>query len=151
MSSLLIICFLSFILTLVGNSTGGIVERRLPQKSFVGMVINVMFKLLACICVMVPALSRLFMKNNGDKSLENQHRPERGNQRCEHISQVKNDDLDPCWQRLQHLESVVTELLNKPTKIPPEKDDILLESMNRIKSIEYDLQKTKKVRQQTLV
>lgn len=128
------------------NSTVSVVERRLPQKSFIDVVIDVMFKLLACIYIVVPALNRLFKANNGDNTLENQQRPELGNQRSqgECLLPVKNDELDPCWQRLQHLESVVTELLNKPTKIPPEKEDILLESMNRIKSIEYDLQKTKK-------
>ncbi|XP_027163805.1 phosphatidylinositol/phosphatidylcholine transfer protein SFH9 isoform X2 [Coffea eugenioides] len=128
------------------NSTNGTVERRLHQKSFVDVVMDIMFKLLAWIYMLIPALSRLFKMNNGENSLENQHRPELGIQmsRGERLLQVKNDDLDPCWQRLQHLESVVNELLNKPTKIPPEKEDILLESMNRIKSIEYDLQKTKK-------
>lgn len=54
--------------------------------------------------------------------------------------------LHPCCKKLQYLENAVTELLKKPAKIPPEKDDMLLESMSRIKSIEYDLQKTKKVR-----
>ncbi|XP_071937529.1 phosphatidylinositol/phosphatidylcholine transfer protein SFH9-like isoform X2 [Coffea arabica] len=128
------------------NSTNVTVERRLHQKSFVDVVMDIMFKLLAWIYMLIPALSRLFKMNNGENSLENQHRPELGIQMSqgERLLQVKNDDLDPCWQRLQHLESVVNELLNKPTKIPPDKEDILLESMNRIKSIEYDLQKTKK-------
>lgn len=128
------------------NSTNGTVERSLPRKSFVDVVIDIMFKLLAWMYMLIPGLSGLFKMNNGENSSENQHRPELGVQMSqgEQLSQVKNDDLDPCWQRLQHLESVVTELLNKPTKIPPEKEDILLESMNRIKSIEYDLQKTKK-------
>ncbi|XP_020218813.1 phosphatidylinositol/phosphatidylcholine transfer protein SFH9 isoform X3 [Cajanus cajan] len=51
---------------------------------------------------------------------------------------------EPLWQRLQNLEAVVTEMANKPKTIPPEKEDILQESLSRIKSIEYDLQKTKK-------
>lgn len=54
-------------------------------------------------------------------------------------------EVDPLWQRLQHLETVVTELYNKPTRIPQEKEDMLHESLSRIKCIEYDLQKTKKV------
>ncbi|KAL3517803.1 hypothetical protein ACH5RR_020392 [Cinchona calisaya] len=127
------------------NSASSTVERRLPQKSFISVVVDVIYKLLACMCIMIPALNRLF-KTNGENALGNQHRQELVNQRSQGqcLSQVKNVDLDPCWRRLQHLESVVTELLSKPTKIPPEKEDILLESMNRIKSIEYDLQKTKK-------
>ncbi|KAL5166126.1 Phosphatidylinositol/phosphatidylcholine transfer protein SFH9 [Glycine soja] len=51
---------------------------------------------------------------------------------------------EPLWQRLQNLEAVVTEMANKPKTIPPEKEDILQESLSRIKCIEYDLQKTKK-------
>ncbi|KAG5094918.1 hypothetical protein JHK84_050506 [Glycine max] len=35
-------------------------------------------------------------------------------------------------------------MANKPNTIPPEKEDILQESLSRIKCIEYDLQKTKK-------
>lgn len=52
---------------------------------------------------------------------------------------------EPLWQRLQNLETVVTQMTNKPRTIPPEKENILQESLSRIKSIEYDLQKTKKV------
>lgn len=53
--------------------------------------------------------------------------------------------VHPCILRLQKLEAMVTELTNKPVIIPPEKDTMLLESLNRIKCIEYDLQKTRKV------
>lgn len=53
--------------------------------------------------------------------------------------------IHPCCEKLQHLEDLVSELTKRPARIPPEKDEILLESMNRIKSIEHDLQKTKKV------
>ncbi|XP_042043674.1 phosphatidylinositol/phosphatidylcholine transfer protein SFH9-like isoform X7 [Salvia splendens] len=52
--------------------------------------------------------------------------------------------IHPCWQKLQHLENLVNELTKRPAKIPPEKDEILLESINRIKSIEHDLLKTRK-------
>lgn len=55
-------------------------------------------------------------------------------------------EVEPLWQRLQQLETVVTELVNKPTRIPPEKEDMLHESLSRIRSIEQDLQKTKRVR-----
>ncbi|KAF9606779.1 hypothetical protein IFM89_028155 [Coptis chinensis] len=60
-------------------------------------------------------------------------------------SQATDEDfIHPCLERLQKLEALVIELTNKPVVIPPEKDIMLLESMNRIKSIEYDLQKTRK-------
>ncbi|GAU18250.1 hypothetical protein TSUD_175920 [Trifolium subterraneum] len=69
------------------------------------------------------------------------------------IQQVESSSLqqlitpeikEPIWQRLRNLEAVVTEMANKPRTIPPEKEDILQESLSRIKGIEYDLQKTRK-------
>ncbi|KAK7854320.1 phosphatidylinositol/phosphatidylcholine transfer protein sfh9 [Quercus suber] len=60
----------------------------------------------------------------------------------QHISRSIKED--PLWKRLQQLETTVNDLVSKPTKIPQEKDDMLRESLSRIKSIEYDLQKTKK-------
>ena len=56
----------------------------------------------------------------------------------------RGESLHPCWLRLQNLESMVTVLFDKPTNIPQEKDDILRDSLDRIKCIEQDLQKTKK-------
>ncbi|KAG4138930.1 hypothetical protein ERO13_D07G163100v2 [Gossypium hirsutum] len=60
------------------------------------------------------------------------------------LTEAKEESLHPCWQRLQNLEGLVTDLCNKPINIPPEKEDMLLESLSRIKSIEQDLQRTKK-------
>ncbi|CAO2839906.1 unnamed protein product [Amaranthus hypochondriacus] len=58
---------------------------------------------------------------------------------------IDESALNPYWQRLQHLEQLVTDLVNKPTRIPPDKEETIVESLNRIKAIEHDLQKTKKV------
>jgi len=58
---------------------------------------------------------------------------------------IREDSVLPCLERLQSLEDRVYELNKKPTSIPPEKDNMITESLNRIKSIEYDLQKTKNV------
>ncbi|GFZ17607.1 Sec14p-like phosphatidylinositol transfer family protein [Actinidia rufa] len=94
----------------------------------------------------ILGLGKLFVGNNMDKQLERQPKPElvhSSSQEC--VSRAKEEDLlDPCWKRLQRLEASVTELFNKPTRIPSDKEDMLVESLNRIKSIEYDLQKTKK-------
>lgn len=65
--------------------------------------------------------------------------------------QSKKSAVGPLWKRLQNLEVMVTELTNKPSKIPLEKEDMLHESLNRIKSIEYDLQKTKRVRKSSSI
>lgn len=57
----------------------------------------------------------------------------------------EEDRVLPCIQRLQRLEKVFNELSKKPAGIPVEKDKILMESMDRIKNVEIDLEKTKRV------
>lgn len=113
-------------------------------KKCITSIVDHICKLLACIYFILLGMGKYFVRKDEEKrksgselSSENQ---------SHQIPQAKEEDhLNPCWKRLKNLESLVTELVNKPTSIPPEKDDILLESLNRIKSIEYDLQKTKKV------
>ncbi|CAA6670139.1 unnamed protein product [Spirodela intermedia] len=54
--------------------------------------------------------------------------------------------LGPCLEeRLRRLEVMCQEISSKPAQIPEEKDRVLLDSWDRIKSIEFDLEKTKKV------
>ncbi|KAF2292598.1 hypothetical protein GH714_025897 [Hevea brasiliensis] len=89
----------------------------------------------------------IFAARRADRQLSNQYNPPLADSSSQeqHIPQeIKENSLHPCWQRLKNLETMVNELVNKPTKIPPEKEDMLLESLSRIKSIEHDLQKTKK-------
>ncbi|TQE04588.1 hypothetical protein C1H46_009781 [Malus baccata] len=57
----------------------------------------------------------------------------------------QEDYVRPCLQRLQQLEKVCEELKNKPAAIPLEKERMLMDSMDRIKSVEYDLEQTKGV------
>lgn len=84
-----------------------------------------------------------------NKQPENQLRPElRVSVSQQHVPspQVQTrESVNPCWLRLQNLETMVTVLCDKPSSIPQEKEDILRDSLDRIKSIEQDLQKTKKV------
>ncbi|XP_028752836.1 phosphatidylinositol/phosphatidylcholine transfer protein SFH13 isoform X2 [Neltuma alba] len=47
-------------------------------------------------------------------------------------------------QRLQKLEQAFEELSKKPTDMPLEKEEMLMESLDRIKSVEFDLEKTKR-------
>lgn len=55
-------------------------------------------------------------------------------------------EAHPCMQRLNRLENLLEEINKKPAEIPAEKDQMLLQSMDRIKSVEVDLDKTKRVR-----
>ncbi|KAA8543483.1 hypothetical protein F0562_021022 [Nyssa sinensis] len=126
--------------------TSDITQRRLQKKFITSLAVDFMFKILACVYLLVRRLGKFFVGNNVDKQLEKQSRPELADASSQepHMLQTKEDLIHPCWQRLQRVETLVTELCNRPTRIPPEKEDMLLESLNRIKSIEYDLQKTKK-------
>lgn len=58
----------------------------------------------------------------------------------------EDKSVQPCIQRLEKLEFLLEELRNKPPEIPVEKEQILQQSLDRIKSVEFDLEKTKKVR-----
>ncbi|CAN4093781.1 unnamed protein product [Withania somnifera] len=121
------------------------VRRRSLQKSIVGLIIDMMVKSLAWICFLFHGVGRLFVKNNDSNRLENGQISVSTSSVEQNVSSSKKEDLlHPCCQRLQHLEEVVAHLLKKPTKIPPEKEHMLLDSMDRIKFIEYDLQRTKK-------
>ncbi|KAF3453239.1 hypothetical protein FNV43_RR03679 [Rhamnella rubrinervis] len=68
------------------------------------------------------------------------------------VEAVNDEDcVLSCIQRLQRLEKVFEELSNKPAGIPLEKDKILMESFDRIKCVEFDLEKTKRVLHATVV
>nr|GMD17249.1 phosphatidylinositol/phosphatidylcholine transfer protein SFH9 [Ipomoea batatas] len=126
----------------LSNLTPGTTQAT-QDKSISKFFVNVMFRLLAYICT--AQVGRVFVKNSRDWATENKWRSNLtgSSSREQNVSLSKREDLLQCSHRLQHLEKVVTELLNKPTEIPPEKELMLLDSMNRIKSIEHDLQKTK--------
>ncbi|XP_021300761.1 phosphatidylinositol/phosphatidylcholine transfer protein SFH9 isoform X2 [Herrania umbratica] len=134
----------------INNLTPDITPRN-PGKKFglhvMSLVLHFVFKLLACMYFLVPGLGRFLEVQDARRQTENESNPQMaGSGSLDNgiLSEVEEDSLHPCWQRLQHLETLVTELYNKPTKIPPEKEDMLLDSLNRIKSIEQDLQRTKK-------
>nr|KJB42486.1 hypothetical protein B456_007G154800 [Gossypium raimondii] len=104
-------------------------------------------KLLAFIYFLVPGLGRFLKAQDSKQQTENQSNDQMaGSGSTENgiLTEAEEDLLRPCWQRLQNLETMVTKLYNKPANIPPEKEDMLLESLNRIKSMEQDLQRTKK-------
>ncbi|CAM8976396.1 unnamed protein product [Rhodiola kirilowii] len=99
-------------------------------------------KLLTCIHIILSTLGRLFSVRNSEKNLRRQTPAQVADVTSQ--DQSSSQSSQECWQRLQQLEEMVTELVKKPTQIPQEKDDMLVDSMNRIKCMEYDLQKTKR-------
>ncbi|CAL9046755.1 unnamed protein product [Musa banksii] len=64
---------------------------------------------------------------------------------------VKEDKVTPYIERLEKLELILNELSRKPAEIPQEKEHAILDSMNRIKNVEFDLHKTNKVLQSTVM
>ncbi|KAK4751555.1 hypothetical protein SAY87_005037 [Trapa incisa] len=61
------------------------------------------------------------------------------------LEAISKDYILPCLERLQRLDKILEELSSKPSSIPLEKDKMLLDSLDRIRSLEHDLDKTKKV------
>ncbi|CAA7407866.1 unnamed protein product [Spirodela intermedia] len=61
------------------------------------------------------------------------------------------DYVGPCLQKIQKLELMLAEISCRPAEIPAEKQHMLEESWDRIKSIEFDLKKTKKVLHATIM
>ncbi|KAA3458657.1 phosphatidylinositol/phosphatidylcholine transfer protein SFH9-like isoform X5 [Gossypium australe] len=138
-------------LVLLADDVTSIVTPRNPRKKFVNQVIDFvvyfLLKLLACIFFFAPGLGRFSEAQDSNPqvgNLSNHEMAGSGSLENGTLTEAKEESLHPCWQRLQNLESLVTDLCNKPTNIPPEKEDMLLESLSRIKSIEQDLQRTKK-------
>jgi hypothetical protein len=58
---------------------------------------------------------------------------------------VSDAEMRACLQRLDNLESLCNHLTTKPPQIPEDKELMLLNSFERIKSIEADLERTKRV------
>lgn len=122
-------------------------SRKQPKKlvSYVTSTLNqIIVKVLACIYVVFAALVNFCMVRSSKKQPGS-------HQKIQLVESSSSEQIitlevkEPIWQRLRNLEAVVTEMANKPRTIPPEKEDILQESLSRIKGIEYDLQKTRKV------
>lgn len=64
---------------------------------------------------------------------------------------ISENRVLPCVERLQKLENLLEELKKKPAEIPLEKEQMLRHSLDRIKSVEFDLDKTKRVLHATVV
>ncbi|XP_024011929.1 phosphatidylinositol/phosphatidylcholine transfer protein SFH14 [Eutrema salsugineum] len=72
-------------------------------------------------------------------------------QNCVDVSDSSmNNQIIQCLDRLKKLEEELTEISKKPVKIPEENEKLLTESLERIKSLELDLDKTKSVLHLTL-
>ncbi|WOK95260.1 phosphatidylinositol/phosphatidylcholine transfer protein SFH13-like isoform X1 [Canna indica] len=92
-------------------------------------------------------LSFLHITGLKDGRLSNNHESDAQNLPAQQSPTTENieDRLSPCLERLQKVELMFDELTNKPAEIPFDKERTLLEYWERIKHVEFDLEKTKRV------
>ncbi|KAI3749634.1 hypothetical protein L2E82_20249 [Cichorium intybus] len=111
----------------------------LTQRRTIKNVVGFVYKVVGCIYFLLEFGK--FLVGNIIKSWCNWQAKPRF---VDDLSPGKEGFLKPFEEKMKQLEELVLELSRKPSKIPEEKDEILAESLNRIRSMEYDLQKTKK-------
>lgn len=113
---------------------------RMNVQCVTKMILSFMVKLVA-FCHSVQLLGRTENNIHPSNSLESST-----NSNPPVVEAVSAEDHAlPCIERLQKLEKILEELINKPPAIPLEKEQMLMESMQRIKLVESDLEKTKRV------
>lgn len=140
----LVYCLLkqpSLIFLLAGNNALNI-DGTIAQRGWgnvVKIVVTTLIKLFSFI--------RLFI-SGAERRLENVHHsappvipaPEKPRPRT-----VSDEEMHTCLQRLDNLESLCNQLATRPPQIPEDKELMLLSSFERIKSVEADLERTKRV------
>lgn len=103
----------------------------------------------ALISLLVKVISFLpILRSRLDRKLENIHPSDTSSlmpDKHSTIEAAKQSEVTPYIERLEKLESLLNELCSKPAEIPREKEHAILDSMNRIKNVEFDLHKTNKV------
>lgn len=134
----------------INKSGGASSDNSMYENSSTKFPVQIMRAFARFIMKLVAILHILFGLRNVafhqvDEKTWDHHRMDSANANHTHllVSHDARKDFLPCLERLQRLEELVAELNTKTTRIPPEKDNMILESLNRIKSIEHDLQKTK--------
>ncbi|MFS7968664.1 hypothetical protein Hanom_Chr09g00800281 [Helianthus anomalus] len=102
--------------------------------------VDVIYKVVSCIFFLLKFGK--FLVRNIVKYYRNQ--PQDQPQIADDLHHQKEHFLLPYVEKVKQLEALVIELSSKPSSIPEEKDVILAELLNHIRSMEFDLQKTKK-------
>jgi hypothetical protein len=119
-------------------------------KQLLQLIASITFKLLALIHVLFRVRGTILHKTEL-KSLNNKAPEEPTTAETagdgNYISRDDEGDTSfhPCLERLQRLEELIEDLDKKPKIIPPEKDIMISESLNRIKTLEHDMRRTRYV------
>ncbi|KAJ1420521.1 CRAL/TRIO, N-terminal domain [Sesbania bispinosa] len=121
-----------------------IIKEKIEKTNFLH-VAKVLISLMERLVTFIRGLRFEFWRtqNNVHPSITVEHNMNSNSAAVEAASE--RDYILPCVQRLQRLEKVFEELNNKPDGIPLEKEQMLMDSLDRIKSVEFDLEKTKRV------
>ncbi|KAL0443211.1 UNVERIFIED_CONTAM: Phosphatidylinositol/phosphatidylcholine transfer protein SFH13 [Sesamum latifolium] len=123
------------------------IQEKLVKRSFQYMsrtLLSILIKLFAFIRNVPVEYWRSQSNIYPPNGLENE--PEPNGHASIHVKAVAEEDrILPCVQRVQRLESLLEQLNSKPAEIPIEKDQILQQSLDRIKCVEFDLENTKRV------
>ncbi|GMH05886.1 hypothetical protein Nepgr_007726 [Nepenthes gracilis] len=134
----------SFIHSLCNFFTGKLEKRKIQHlaKILISFIVRIIGSITAVPSEFWPMRSNINSSDLVD-SVEN------------HIPTAEVDSRDdhifPCLQHLQRIEALYEELSNRPAAIPPEKERMLQESLDRIKCVECDLDKTKRVLHTTVL
>ncbi|KAB5521979.1 hypothetical protein DKX38_026298 [Salix brachista] len=133
----LFVCWFDFVKEKVG-------ETSIPNAT--RTLLSFMIKLFALCCSLPFEYWR--RQNNIYPSNLMEHNTDVHSTAAEAMNEV--DHVRPCIYRLQRLEKIYEELSKRPAVIPLEKEKMLTDSLERIKSVEFDLEKTKTLCSQVL-
>jgi len=107
-----------------------------------GRTLENLFTVLTTVMIRILAFFQLFICKK-EILLEKDHSYTASEQQKPQT--LRKDDMSACLQRIRKLESLCNHLMSKPPDMPKEKELVLLESLDRIKSLEGELEITKKV------
>ncbi|KAJ6776789.1 PHOSPHATIDYLINOSITOL/PHOSPHATIDYLCHOLINE TRANSFER PROTEIN SFH13 [Salix koriyanagi] len=133
----LFVCWFDFVKEKVGKTS-------IPNAT--RTLLSFMIKLFALCCSLPFEYWR--RQNNIYPSNLMEHNTDVHSTAGEAMNEV--DHVRPCIYRLQRLEKIYEELSKRPAVIPLEKEKMLTDFLERIKSAEFDLEKTKTLCSQVL-
>lgn len=132
--------FILFVVLMAGSNVGKL-DGSMVRWGFENLVkvVTALIKLFS--------FFRLFISSRPVRRLENAQPSTAPVQAAEKPQPrtISADDMSACLQRIENLESVCHHLANKPPVMPEDKEQQLLNSFERIRSIEADLERTKRV------
>ncbi|KQJ98842.1 phosphatidylinositol/phosphatidylcholine transfer protein SFH8 isoform X2 [Brachypodium distachyon] len=129
----------------LGNNAGNLDGTILPRglENFVKVVLTALIKLFSFFRLFICAPQRrLEQAHPFPEPVPAAEKPQ--------PRTISDDDMIACLQRIENLESLCNQLASKPPEIPEDKEQILQNSFERIRSIEADLERTKRVLHSTL-